>query len=38
MHTATFQPVRNASCNPVEVGPGYASEPFRCWLTFLEVH
>lgn len=29
VHTATLQPGRSASCNPIEVGPGYASEPFR---------
>lgn len=28
VHTATLQPGKSASCNPIEVGPGYASEPF----------
>lgn len=31
VHTVTFQPGGSATCNPLEVGPGYASEPFRCF-------
>jgi hypothetical protein len=29
LHTVTLEPGGSATCNPVEVGPGYASEPFR---------
>lgn len=35
VHTVTFQPGRNASCEPVEVGPGYASEAFRYWSSLV---